>query len=64
MLNKAARQLFRGNSPHRLSDLASLGPELSAAAELPPGSRKITRIIVDGIPQKALLAFLLEDGSA
>jgi len=56
MLNKAARQLFRGNSPHRLSDLASLGPELAAAAELPPGSRKITRIIVDGIPQKALLA--------
>jgi len=56
MLNKAARQLFRGNNPHRLSDLASLGPELSAAAELPPGSRKITRIIIDGIPQKALLA--------
>lgn len=56
MLNKAARQLFRGATPHRLSDLSSLGPELAAAAGLPPGSRKITRIIVDGIPQKALLA--------
>jgi signal transduction histidine kinase len=56
MLNKAARQLFRGNSPHRLADLAALGPELAAAAELPPGSRKITRIILDGVPQKALLA--------
>ena len=56
MLNKAARQLFRGNRPHRLSDLASLGPELAAAAGLPPGSRKITRIILDEVPQKVLLA--------
>ena len=56
MLNKAARQLFRGNAPQRLSDLSKLGPELAAAAELPPGSRKITRIVLDGIPQKALLA--------
>jgi signal transduction histidine kinase len=56
MLNKAARQLFRGNSPQRLADLGKLGPELAAAAGLPPGSRKITRIVIEGIPQKALLA--------
>jgi signal transduction histidine kinase len=56
MLNKSARQLFRGNSPHRVPDLAKLGPELAAAAELPPGSRKITRIVLDDVPQKVLLA--------
>jgi signal transduction histidine kinase len=38
------------------SDLAKLGPELAAAAALPPGSRKITRIIFDGVPQKVIIA--------
>jgi signal transduction histidine kinase len=33
-----------------------LGPDLAAAAQLPPGSRKITRLLLDGIPQKAILA--------
>ena len=55
-LNKAARQLFARNALNRLSDLDSLGPELSAAAKLPAGSRKITRLVLDGVPQKAIFA--------
>jgi two-component system nitrogen regulation sensor histidine kinase NtrY len=56
LLNKAARQLFGGHSLRDLSDLAALGPEFAAAAALPPGSRKITRVVLDGVPQKAILA--------
>ena len=56
LLNKFARQLLRGHVLHHVSDLAKLGPELVAAASLPPGSRKITRIIFDGVPQKAIIA--------
>jgi len=56
LLNKSARQLLRGHSLHEVSDLAKLGPELAAAASLPPGSRKITRLVFDGVPQKAIIA--------
>jgi signal transduction histidine kinase len=56
MLNKAARQLFARSPLHRQEDLDSLGPELTAAAKLPPGSRKITRLLLDGVPQKAIFA--------
>lgn len=56
LLNKTARQLFGAFSLHDLSGLAALGPELAAAAALPPGSRKITRVMLHGIPQKAILA--------
>jgi signal transduction histidine kinase len=55
-LNKAARQLFARQPLHRVSDLESLGPELSAAARLPAGTRKITRLVLDGVPQKAIFA--------
>ncbi len=56
MLNKAARQLFARRPLHRVEDLEALGPELVAAAQLPPGSRKITRLKLDGVPQKAIFA--------
>jgi signal transduction histidine kinase len=56
LLNKSARQIFGGHGLHNVSDLAELGPELVATAELPPGSRKITRLILNGVPQKAILA--------
>jgi signal transduction histidine kinase len=56
LLNKAARQLFAHQPLQRVEDLDMLGPELAAAAQLPPGSRKITRLLLDGIPQKAILA--------
>ena len=56
MINKAARQLFARRPLHRVEDLEALGPELVAAAQLPAGSRKITRINLDGVPQKAIFA--------
>jgi signal transduction histidine kinase len=56
LLNKAARELFARNPLNRMEDLESLGPELSAAAKLPAGTRKITRLILDGVPQKAIFA--------
>jgi len=56
VLNKAARQLFARQPLNRLSDLDALGPELWAAARLPAGTRKITRLVLDGVPQKAIFA--------
>jgi two-component system nitrogen regulation sensor histidine kinase NtrY len=56
VLNKAARQLFARLPLNRISDLDALGPELASAARLPPGTRKITRLVLDGIPQKAIFA--------
>ena len=55
-LNKAARQLFARQPLHRVADLEALGPELAAAARLPAGTRKITRLVLDGVPQKAIFA--------
>jgi signal transduction histidine kinase len=56
MLNKAARQLFGRIGLSRVTDLAALGPELAAAAQLPPGSRNITRLLIDGVPHRAIFA--------
>jgi nitrogen fixation/metabolism regulation signal transduction histidine kinase len=56
ILNKAARQLFGRLPLNRLDDLEVLGPELSAAVRLPPGTRKITRLMLEGVPQKAIFA--------
>jgi signal transduction histidine kinase len=56
LLNKSARQLFGRLGLHRVGDLDVLGPELLAAARMPPGIRKITRVILDGVPQKAIFA--------
>lgn len=56
LLNKAARQLFARQPLTRRGDLSSLGAELSAAADLPPGTRKITRLMIDGIPHRAIFA--------
>jgi two-component system nitrogen regulation sensor histidine kinase NtrY len=56
VLNKAARQLFARVPMHRLEDLDALGPELATAVRLPAGTRKITRLILDGVPQKAIFA--------
>jgi signal transduction histidine kinase len=56
ILNKAARQLFARLPLNRLADLEALGPELLAAVHLPPGTRKITRLMLEGVPQKAIFA--------
>ena len=56
VLNKAARQLFARHPLNRIKDLENLGPELAAAVRLPVGTRKITRLILEGVPQKAIFA--------
>lgn len=56
LLNKAARTLFAREPLARREDLAKLGPELAAAAQLPAGTRKITRLLIDGIPHRAIFA--------
>ena len=56
MLNKAARQLLARLHVARADDLRELGPELLAASRLPPGTRKITRLIIDGVPHRAIFA--------
>jgi nitrogen fixation/metabolism regulation signal transduction histidine kinase len=56
LLNKAARQLFGRHSLARREDLAVLGPELAAAAGLPAGTRKVTRLLIDGVPHRAIFA--------
>ena len=56
VLNKSARVLFARRPMNRLSDLDALGPELASALRLPAGTRKITRLILDGVPQKAIFA--------
>jgi len=56
ILNKAGRQLFARQGLARIDDLQRLGPELAAAVQLPAGTRKITRLMLDGVPQKAIFA--------
>jgi len=59
LLNKSARQLLAKLQLARREDLTVLGPELAAAVELPPGTRKITRLLIDGIPHRAIFASAL-----
>jgi signal transduction histidine kinase len=56
LLNKSARQIFGSFGLQNVSDLAMFGPEFVATAELPPGSRKITRLMLNGVPQKVIMA--------
>jgi nitrogen fixation/metabolism regulation signal transduction histidine kinase len=56
MLNKAARQIFVRQPLHSVRDLEALGPELGAAVRLSPGTRKITRLVLEGVPQKVIFA--------
>lgn len=56
LLNKAARQLLGRHHIARAEDLRGLGPELLAASQLPPGTRKITRLMIDGVPHRAIFA--------
>jgi signal transduction histidine kinase len=56
MLNKAARQLFARHPVHRIGDFEVMGAELATAVKLPPGTRKITRIALDGVPQRVVFA--------
>jgi len=56
LLNKAARQLFGQRPMSSVGDFDALGAELAAVGKLPPGIRKITRLMLDGVPHKAIFA--------
>ena len=56
LLNKSARQLFITQPLLAIDDFEKLGPELAAAVRLPPGTRKITRLMLEGVPHKAIFA--------
>jgi nitrogen fixation/metabolism regulation signal transduction histidine kinase len=56
LLNKAARQLFGTLPATRVEDLAHLGPEFVALTGLPPGSQKITRVLVEGVPHRTIVS--------
>lgn len=55
-LNKAARRLFDRHSMTNIGDFAAYGPEFAAAMSLPPGGRRVTRVVLDGVAQRVLLA--------
>lgn len=54
-LGKAARRLFDRPVVTRVADFAAYGAELAAAMALPPGSRRLSRIVLDGVPQQVLV---------
>jgi nitrogen fixation/metabolism regulation signal transduction histidine kinase len=56
LLNKAARQLFGQRPMSSVGDFDALGAELAAVVRLPPGIRKVTRLMLDGVPHKAIFA--------
>src|SRR5205085_1706051 len=56
MLNKVARQMFARDAVHHVSVLDRFGPEFAPASKLPPGSRKLTRLTIGGVTQRALFA--------
>ena len=56
LLNKAARRQFRRYPLTHVEDFALYGAEIAAAVALPPGGRRITRILLDGVAQRAMLA--------
>ena len=55
--NKAARRLFDRADGVRAADFAPYGAEfVTALGEVSPGSRRLTRMLVDGLSQRATLA--------
>lgn len=55
-LNKAARRMFDRAELTRVENFAAFGAEFAAALALPPGRRRLTRILLDGVPQRIILA--------
>ena len=54
-LGKAARRMFDRPVVANVADFAAYGAELAAAMALPPGARRLTRIVHDGVPQHVLV---------
>lgn len=55
-LSKAARRLFGRKPLRQIEDFDFYGAELAAAVALPPGGRRVTRIVLDGVAQQVILA--------
>jgi len=57
LANQAARRLFDRVDGVRAADFARYGAEFVAALDaVPPGSRRLTRMLVGGLAQRAMLA--------
>lgn len=56
LLNKAARAQFDRHQGSRLADYETYGAEFATALALPPGGRRLTRIMVDGVAQRVMLS--------
>lgn len=55
LLGKAARRLFDHPVVTHVDDLAAYGAELAATLALPAGGRRLSRIVLDGVPQHVLV---------
>lgn len=56
LLNKAARRQFKNHPASRVEDLEAYGPEFAAAMMLKGAPQRLTRIVIDGVPLRAMLA--------
>ena len=56
LLNKAARRQFKAFSLTQAEDFEHYGAEFSAAMAQKAGQRRLTRIVSDGVAQRAILA--------
>ena len=63
MANKAARRLFAGVSGVRIDDYAPFGGEFVEALRATPAGRRSTRLLIDGLPQRAMLSVTSVDRS-
>lgn len=55
LLGKAARRLFDHPVVTHVDDLKAYGAELAATLALPAGGRRLSRIVLDGVPQHVLV---------
>lgn len=56
LANKAARRLFAGAAGVRIDDYLPFGAEFVEALRVTPAGRRSTRLLIDGLPQRATLS--------
>ena len=61
MANKAARRLFAGVNGVRIDDYAPFGAEFVEALRATAAGRRSTRLLIDGLPQRAMLSVTTVD---
>ena len=61
MANKAARRLFAGVNGVRIDDYAPFGAEFVEALRATGAGRRSTRLLIDGLPQRAMLSVTTVD---